>query len=118
MTAQLTRWFGPPALDLPAMLWARPASHMQHGVARGGMFYMTEDTLGFQPRGIDALLGARAVSWSRASLTDIELKPTLRKLRVTLVTADRRDRLIVSDALVVFHALQSWRPGRAGGARS
>ena len=58
---------------------------MQHGVARAGMFFMTEELLGFQPRGIDALFGARAFSWSLASLTDIALKPTLRKLRVTLL---------------------------------
>jgi hypothetical protein len=109
MTVQLSRWFGQPKLDLAEMRWARPASHMQHGVARTGMFFMTEEMLGFQPRGIDALFGARAFSWSLASLTDIHLKPTLRKLRVTLFTADRRDRLIVSDALVVLHDLQSCR---------
>jgi hypothetical protein len=74
------------------------------------MFYMSEDAFGFQPRGVDALFGARAVSWDRSSVTDIHLKPTLRKLRVTIVTAKGRDRLIVSDALVVFHDLQSWSP--------
>ena len=110
MSSVMSRWFGQPKLDTTGMRWARPASHMQHGVARSGMFYMSEDAFGFQPRGVDALFGARAVSWDRSSVTDIHLKPTLRKLRVTIVTAKRRDRLIVSDALVVFHDLQSWSP--------
>jgi hypothetical protein len=110
MSAVMSRWFGQPRLDTTGMRWARPASHMQHGVARGGMFYMSEDALGFQPRGIDVLFGARAVSWNRESVTGIELKPRLRKLRVTIVTSNGRDRLMVSDALVVFHDLQSWSP--------
>jgi hypothetical protein len=45
---------------------------------------MTEDRLGFQPKRIDALFGARAVSWDLSSMTDVQLTPTLRKLRVTV----------------------------------
>ncbi len=111
MMAGLGRLFGQPVLDTTGLLWARPASHMQHGVARGGLFYMTERTIGFRPRGIDALFGARAVDFDLTSVTDIELRPTLRKLRVTVVTAAGRDRFIVSDAMVVYQTLQSWRPG-------
>jgi hypothetical protein len=82
---------------------------MQHGVARSGLLYMSEETIGFEPRRIDALFGARAVSWDLSSLTDIELKPTLRKLHVTVITDSGRDRFIVSDALGPFHDLQRWR---------
>ena len=110
MSTMMSRFFGQPKLDTTGMRWARRASHMQHGVARGGMFYMSEDALGFQPRGIDAFFGARAVSWPTSSVTDIQLKTTLRKLRVTILTVNGRDRLIVSDALVVLHDLRSWRP--------
>lgn len=110
MSTVMSRFFGQPKLDTTGMRWARAASHMQHGMARSGMFYMSEDALGFQPRGIDAFFGARAVSWPTASVTDIQLKPTLRKLRVTILTVNGRDRLIVSDALVVLNDLRSWRP--------
>ncbi len=109
MTAGLTRWFGQPTLDTTALRWSRPSSHMQHGIARSGLLYMSEERIGFQPRRIDALFGARAVSWDLGSVSDIELKPTLRKLHVTVITASGRDRFIVSDALVVFHDLQRWR---------
>ncbi|MGA3353544.1 MAG: hypothetical protein ABSD85_10225 [Acidimicrobiales bacterium] len=109
MSAALTRWFGQPALDTTGLRWTRPASHMQHGVARSGLFYMSEETLGFVPRRIDALFGARAVSFELATLTDIQLKPTLRKLRVTVVTDNGRDRFIVADAVVVYQDLQSWQ---------
>ncbi len=111
MPAGLSRLFGKPNLDTTGLRWARPASHMQHGIARGGTFYMSDEAFGFQPRGIDALFGARAVSWDLSSVTDLQLKPTLRKLRVTIVTAESRDRLIVSDALVVLQDLRSWHPG-------
>ena len=118
MSAVVSRFFGQPKLDTTGMVWARPASHMQHGVARGGMFYMSEDALGFQPRGIDALFGARSVSWSRQSIRDIQLKPTLRKLRVTIVTENGRDRLIVSDPLVVLPRPGVMVPRLARGVRS
>jgi hypothetical protein len=110
VTPALTRWFGQPSLDTAGLRWTRAASHMQHGVARSGLLYMSEETIGFLPRRIDALFGARPVSLELASVTDIHLRPTLRKLRVTVSTADRRDRFIVSDAGVVYQDLQSWRP--------
>jgi len=110
MTAGLRRWFGRPELEVTGLRWARPASHMQRGVARSGLFYMTEQSLGFVPRRIDALLGARAVSWELASLAGVRLKPTLRKLRVTVSHGSGRDRFIVSDALVVLRDLQSLQP--------
>ena len=110
MTAGLRHWFGQPELDATGLRWARPASHMQSGIARSGLFYMTEQTLGFQPRRIDALFGARAVSWELTSLTDIRLTPTLRKLRVTVTHGSGRDRFIVSDALVVLRDLQFLQP--------
>jgi hypothetical protein len=83
---------------------------MQHGVARSGLIYMSEETIGFLPRRIDALFGARPVSFELGTVTDIHLRATLRKLRVTVITADRRDRFIVSDAHLVYRDLQSWRP--------
>ena len=109
MTAAVTRWFGQPVIDSPGLRWTRPASHLQHGVARSGLLYMSEETLGFQPRRIDALFGARAVSFELDAVSDILLKPTLRKLRVTVVTEDGRGKFIVSDAVVVYSDLQSWR---------
>lgn len=118
MTAILTRWFGQPELDAAEVRWSRPASHMQHGVARGGLLYMTEDALGFVPKRIDALFGAKEVSFDIDTVTDIDLKPTLRKLRVTVVRHGTRDRFIVSDALVVFQDLQAWRRQKTKGAPS
>jgi uncharacterized protein YndB with AHSA1/START domain len=109
VTAALTRWFGPPDLDPAGVRWSRPASHMQHGVARGGLFYMTEEVLGFVPKRIDSLFGAKAVSFNLGTVTDIHLKPTLRKLRVTVVSHGARHRFIVADALVVYQDLQAWR---------
>jgi hypothetical protein len=109
VSAKLTHWFGQPELDTTGLRWSRPASHMQHGVARSGLLYMSEQRIGFEPRRVDALFGARAVSWDLSSLTDIELKPTLRKLHVTVVSETGRDRFIVSDALVPYHDLQRWR---------
>lgn len=106
MTAGLRRLFGQPELDEAGLRWARPASHMQAGIARGGLFYLTDEALGFEPRRIDALFGARAVSWPLVSVFDVRLKPTLRKLRVTVVQGSRRDRFIVSDPLVVLRDLQ------------
>lgn len=97
--------FGQPDLELPEVRWARPASHMQHGIARSGVFYMSGDGLGFEPRRFDTLLGARSRTWRLSELTEIRLKPTLRKLKVTLCTGPGRDRLIVSDALVVYRDL-------------
>ena len=47
---------------------------------------MTEDTLGFEPKRIDALFGARAVSWPLSLVSEVQLTPTLRKLRVTVTT--------------------------------
>jgi hypothetical protein len=108
MTPGLARWFGQPSLDTTKLRWSRPASHMQHGVARSGLLYMSEDTLGFEPRRIDAMFGARPVSFDLAAVTDIHLKPTLRKLRVTVESNAGREKFIVSDAMVVFQDLQSW----------
>jgi len=107
----LKGWFVLPELDAAGLRWSRPASHLQHGVARSGLLYVTEERIGFQPKGIDARLGARAVSWELSALSDIELKPTLRKLRVTLVTESGRQRFMVSDAGLVYSDLKSWRPG-------
>jgi hypothetical protein len=111
VTAGLSRWFGRPELDTTGLRWARPANHVQYGVARNGLLYMTEERLGFQPKRIDALFGARAVSWDLSSMTDVQLTPTLRKLRVTVTTDTGRQRFIVSDALVVFNDLRSWQLG-------
>ncbi|MGC9962473.1 MAG: hypothetical protein ABSE47_11315 [Acidimicrobiales bacterium] len=111
MLPALKGWFGLPELDTAGLRWSRSASHLQHGVARSGLLYMTEARLGFQPKGIDARLGARALSWELSSLNDIELKPTLRKLRVTVTTASGRERFMVSDAGVVYNDLKSWRRG-------
>jgi hypothetical protein len=85
---------------------------MQHRVARNGLLYRAEDRLGFQPKGIDALFGARAVSFDLSSVTDIQLTPTLRKLRVTVIADGARHRFIVMDALVVYNDLRSWTPGK------
>ena len=89
----LSRWFGQPELDEAGLRWARPAHHWQRGIARGGLLFMTEERLGFVPRGIDALFGARAASWELSSITDVHLKPSLRKLRVTVTTDRGRQRL-------------------------
>jgi hypothetical protein len=107
----LKGWFVLPELDTAGLRWSRPASHLQHGVARTGLLYLTEDRIGFRPKGIDFRLGARAVSWELSSLRDIELKPTLRKLRVTLITESGRQRFIVSDARLVYSDLKSWQRG-------
>jgi len=111
MQTRLRRWFGQPELDTPGLRWARPANHMQHGVARGGVLYVTEDRLGFQPKGIDAFFGAKAVSWDLTSMKDLQLIPTLRKLRVTVTTNTGRQRFIVTDAAVVYNDLRSWQGG-------
>jgi hypothetical protein len=50
------------------------------------------------------------MSWDLSSMTDIQLTPTLRKLRVTVTTDTGRQRFIVSDALAVFNDLRSWPP--------
>ncbi|MGD0982922.1 MAG: hypothetical protein ABSA65_03775 [Acidimicrobiales bacterium] len=107
MTAGLNRWFGQPELDTTRMKWARPANHIQHGVARNGLLYMTEDGLGFEPKRIDALFGAQAMSWPLASMRNVQLTPTLRKLRVTITTDTGRQRFLVSDASVVYNDLRS-----------
>jgi hypothetical protein len=44
-------------------------------------------------------------------MTDVQLTPTLRKLRVTVTTDTGRQRFIVSDAVVVYNDLRSWQPG-------
>jgi hypothetical protein len=44
-------------------------------------------------------------------LTDIQLTPTLRKLRVTVTTDTGRQRFLVSDGLVVY---QDLRPRQSG----
>ncbi|MGD0874425.1 MAG: hypothetical protein ABSA14_05455 [Acidimicrobiales bacterium] len=111
MTSSLSHWFGQPKLDTTGLRWARPANHIQHGVARNGLLYMTEDRLGFEPKRIDALFGAKAASWDLSSLTDIQLTPTLRKLRVTVTTDTGRQRFLVSDGLVVY---QDLRPRQSG----
>ncbi|MFZ2057331.1 MAG: hypothetical protein WAV54_07980 [Acidimicrobiales bacterium] len=87
-------------------------------MARNGLLYMTEDRLGFQPKRIDSLFGARSMSWDLSSMTDIQLTPTLRKLRVTVTTDTGRQRFIVSDALAVFNDLRSWPPRQVGDGRS
>ena len=70
-----------------------------------------QDRLGFEPKRIDALFGAKAASWDLSSLTDIQLTPTLRKLRVTVTTDTGRQRFLVSDGLVVY---QDLRPRQSG----
>ena len=109
--------------DLPdvsasdGLRWVRPANHMQRRVARGGALYMNAHQLGFRPRGIDTLFGARAVTWELASITDIELKPTLRKLRITITTAIGKERFIVSNPEVAFNELKAWQEGHGGQVR-
>jgi hypothetical protein len=109
--------------DLPdvsatrGLRWARSANHLQRHVARGGLLFMDEQKLGFQPRGIDALFGARTLTWELASITDLALKPTLRKLRVTITTPAGKQRFIVSNPAVVFNDLQSWRESHGDPAR-
>ena len=110
----LSRLFDQPELDTPGVQWARPANHVQHRVARSGLLYRTEDRLGFQPKGIDALLGARAVSWELSSITDVQLKPTLRRLRVTVTTDTGRQRFLTAQALVVYNDLRSWQRRQDG----
>jgi hypothetical protein len=114
--ARLAKLFALPTLnvDITQLRWSRIADHMQHGVARHGLFYMTEQTLGFEPKGIDALFGARSVSWELSAVKDVELQPTLRKLRVTVLSGTKRDQFIVSAAAVVFNDLSSWRSQHAG----
>lgn len=105
----LNRLFDLPNLDeTPELRWARPANHMQRRVARGGVLYRDEERLGFVPRGIDRLLGARAMSWELSSITDVSLKPGLRKLRVTVITPQGRQRFIVSNPAVVWGDLNAW----------
>jgi len=105
----LNRWFGRPEVPEAGLRWARPAQHPQRGLVRGGLLFMSEDRLGFVPRGIDVLLGARAQSWELSAITDVHLKPTLRKLRVTVTADSRRYRFLVADAAVVFNDLRAWR---------
>ncbi len=105
----LTRWFGRPELNEAGLRWARPASHPQRGLVRSGLLFMTVDRLGFAPRGIDVLFGARPQSWELTAITAIKLKPTLRKLRVTVTTDSGRYRFILTDAAVVFNDLRAWR---------
>ncbi len=114
----LNRLFDLPDVSAaPGLRWARSANHMQRGIARGGALFMDEQKLGFQPRGIDALFGARAVAWDLSSITDVALKPTLRKLRVTVTTTVGKQRFIVSNPAVVFNDLQSWRQSHGDLAR-
>jgi hypothetical protein len=68
---------------------------------------MTEDALGFEPKRIDALFGARAVSWPLSSVSDVQLTPTLRKLRVRITTEEGRQRFLVSDASAIYNDLRS-----------
>ena len=113
MSAGLSRWFGQPGLETAGLRWSWPASHMQHGVARSGLLYMSDERLGFEPRRIDAFFGARPVCFDLSAIDDIHLKPTLRKLRVTVVGPHGREKFIVSDATLVFRDLQSWLASRA-----
>jgi hypothetical protein len=114
----LNRLFDLPDVSAtPGLRWSRSANHLQRRVARGGVLFRDEHTLGFQPRGIDALFGARTVTWELASITDVALKPTLRKLRVTITTPAGKQRFIVSNPAVVFNDLQSWRESHGDPAR-
>jgi hypothetical protein len=112
----LNRLLDLPVVDAPGLRWARPANHMQRGVARGGVLYMDETHLGFQPRRIDSLFGARDMSWELSSITDLGLKPGLRKLRVTVTTATNKQRFIVTDPEVVWNDLNAWLKKQEGGA--
>ncbi len=106
----LNRLFDLPDVSAtPGLRWARPASHMQRPVARGGVLYMDEERLCFRPRGIDTILGARTVEWKLSSITDVALKPSLRKLRITVTTPSGKQRLIVSNPAVVFNDLVAWQ---------
>jgi hypothetical protein len=49
------------------------------------------------------------MTWDLSSITDIELKPTLRKLRVTVTTTGGKERFIVSEPAIVFNDLTAWR---------
>jgi hypothetical protein len=114
----LNRLFDLPDVSAtPGLRWTRPASHMQRPIARGGVLFMDEQHLRFQPRGIDAVLGARTVTWELSSITDITLKPSLRKLRVTITTPGGKQRLIVSNPAVVFNDLVAWRTSHSALAR-
>jgi len=115
----LNRLFDLPDVSAtPGLRWARAASHMQRPIARGGVLFMDEQRLHFQPRGIDTILGARTVTWELSSITDIALKPTLRKLRVTITTAGGKQRFIVSNPAEVFSDLQSWRKSHGDAPRA
>ncbi len=114
----LNRMLDLPVVESPGLRWTRPANHMQRGVARGGVLYMDENKLGFQPRRIDTLFGARAVSWELSSITDLGLKPGLRKLRVTVTTPTSKERFIVSNPEVVWNDLNAWLRKNEGGASS
>jgi hypothetical protein len=103
----LSKLFALPEVSEPGVRWARPAHHLQRHRARGGLLYMTDEVLGFAPRGIDAFFGARAVTWELSSISDVALKPSLRKVRVTLETASGREHLIAANAAVVYQELQS-----------
>jgi hypothetical protein len=107
----------PDVTATPGLRWARSANHLQRRVARGGVLFMDEQNLVFQPRGIDALFGARTVTWELSSITDVALKPTLRKLRVTITTTAGKQRFIVSNPGVVFNDLQAWRKSHGEPAR-
>lgn len=114
----LNRLFDLPDVSAdPGLRWARAASHMQRPVARGGVLYMNEEILGFKPRGIDTILGARTGRWELSSIIDVTLKPTLRKLRVTVTTATGKQRFIVSNPAVVFNDLNALRRSHGDPAR-
>jgi hypothetical protein len=103
----LNRLLDLPEVTSPGVRWVRPASHMQ-GIARGGVLYMDEHRLGFTPRRVDALLGAKSMDWELSSITDMGLKPGLRKLRVTVTTPTGKQRFIVSNPEVVWNDLNAW----------
>ena len=114
----LNRLFDLPEVENRGGLrWVRPVNHMQRRIARSGVLYMDERQLGFRPRGLDAALGARSMTWDLSSITDVTLKPTLRKLRVTVTTTEGKQRFIVSDPAVVYNDLSAWRKAH-GGRRS
>jgi hypothetical protein len=115
-TPVLNRLFDLPEVSASnGLRWVRPTSHMQ-GIARGGVLYMDETRLGFTPRRIDALLGAKAMCWELSSITDMGLKPGLRKLRVTVTTPTGKQRFIVSNPEVVWNDLNAWLKKNKGGA--
>jgi hypothetical protein len=106
----LNRLFDLPVVDdRGGLRWARPVNHMQRRIARSGVLYMDESQLGFRPRGLDAALGARPMAWDLSTIVDVTLKPTLRKLRLTVTTTEGKQRFIVSNPAVVYNDLSAWR---------